>query len=160
MDLEVGIKVEDLFKKFCKESKNQKTALNLKMDKKKRGLKHILYKAINSFGYKISNKKRERKTIENELAKYGVHSHYSLLLHSSQYVFALQKIFPDLRISDYELGGDGTEIGNLPRNRIPSAPQYNRLSHHPPLYIPNWCKFERAPNPGFPLSSERGYKWG
>ncbi len=102
MDLEVGIKVEDLFKKFCKESKNQKTALNLKMDKKKRGLKHILYKAINSFGYKISNKKRERKTIENELAKYGVHSHYSLLLHSSQYVFALQKIFPDLRISDYE----------------------------------------------------------
>lgn len=74
------------------------------MAKKKRGLKQVLYNAINSFGYKIWNRKKERKAIEKKLAKYGIRSHFNLLLHSSQYVFALEKNFPELKISDSEDG--------------------------------------------------------
>ncbi len=67
-------------------------------------MKNSIYKLISRLGYRIENKNKIDKSIAKAISNYDVVNNKNLLIRAFRFVQSIQKKYPELKISDHDIG--------------------------------------------------------
>lgn len=76
----------------------------MRIKDKKRSMRLYIYKLISKLGYRIENKKKIALVKAEEISIYNVSKQKDLLIKSYDFIQKIQKKYPELQISDHEVG--------------------------------------------------------